>query len=125
MAQKKYYETTDFKDLQKKWYKKLEKSGFNNNDKLDTQDVPSQRFKVEPEFIEYFHYCEKYLASGALTDKVDLFIFEYHCLGYSNREIVELLEVKKLRHLKHTAVDERLLKILKKAGIRPVDFGKK
>lgn len=123
MAQKKYYETNEFKDIQKKWYKKLEPKY--NQDKYDTLDTPSQRFKVEPEFIEYFYYCEKYLASGAITDKLDQFIFEWHCMGIPDIEIPELLSAHRLRTMSQQAVSKRIQKILKQAGIRSVDFGKK
>jgi hypothetical protein len=122
---KKYYETDKFKKREALWYAKLKADGFQDIDNGNTNVVPKQRFEVIPEYVEYFFHCEKYLKSGEITDKRDLFIFECHCLGLSDYEIVPLLKENKLLSATRQTVYNRIIAILKKAKIEPMDFGKK
>jgi hypothetical protein len=122
---KKYFETKEFKDLNKDWEKKLKKSGFDDietkHDK-ETGYVHKQEFKVEHSYVVYFEKCGTYLRSGKVKDAIDAFILEKHCEGVSNHEISNQLRQYKFRPLTHQAVALRLIKILSVAGIEPVSF---
>lgn len=125
MAQKKYYETSEFKKLRKEWVEKLKDDGFEETEsdsylKYDT--IKKQEFTPNFEWMVYNEKCIAYLHSTKFEDKTDEFIFEQHCEGRSNHDIAKKLTNNNLNTLHQSNVARRLLKILAKAGITPVEF---
>lgn len=125
---KKFYETSDFKKLNSQWNKKLKDSGFVDIETpLATKNstVDKQIFAIDPQAIAYISNCERYLRSGQLTDKHDLFIFERHCQGLTQQEIFEEMQTTNLKPLARKTISDRILDILKRANIKPVEFNSK
>jgi hypothetical protein len=125
MSKKKFYQTDSFKILDKEWKRRLKESGFvdiESSSYSKHNSILKSVFTVNLRFIVYNRKCRDFLNSGVLTDPVDIFILEKHCEGNSNRSIEFLLGESSLKPLKHTAIDSRLINILKKANIEPVDF---
>jgi hypothetical protein len=127
MKDKKYYETNDFKKLQKDWYKKLKDTGFND---IETDVEREGNFvkqenkhrEIDTVRINYFQNCQDFLHSGVLTDTIDLFIFEKHCEGYSSNKLSTLLKNELGHSIHRSSIDRRILNILKRAQIKPIDF---
>lgn len=123
---KKYWETKEFKDLQKREYARLKESGFvdiETSNAMKNNIIDKQIFIIEPLKIVYFQKCEAYLNLNLLTDMTDVFIFEQHTEGRSRSEISLLLVDKVgLKKLKDVAISNRILRILKEAGIQPIEF---
>jgi hypothetical protein len=130
---KKFYETDEFKKLEKIWNKKLSESGFKDTESIEEREldkITKQEFTVNHQQIDYFRDCRTYLTSGKITDKLDLFIFEQHVDGRSNVEIQTLIvdinktlkRGEKLKELDRRNIDRRLIKILNTANIEPFKF---
>ena len=123
---KKFFENKDFKKEQDLWYKKLAIDGFEETESvfdIENNTVTKQYFTVDFKWIEYMLQCDAYLQSGLIVDRLDNFIFHRHCEGISSTEIAVLLESQKgLKPLTRRAVDARILKLLKDAGITPIVF---
>lgn len=123
---KKFFETKDFKKLNREWQRKLKETGFDemeSQSNMDNNSVTKQEFKIDPAWVAYNHKCQIFLNSGSISDKIDLFIFTQHCEGISNVEISKALPDKGFPTLDRRSVDRRLLKLLKQANIEPIDFG--
>jgi hypothetical protein len=125
VANKKYWETPEFKELDKDWNKKLKDSGFNDlESEFDRKNrtVSKQQVTVDHDRIRYFARCVEYLYKNKWKSPTDRFIFERHCVGDSNYQIAKQLKAKKLRAIHPSNVDRRLLNILKEANIEPHTF---
>lgn len=122
MAKEKFYNTLEFQNLKSKWDKKLKNSGFEDIESGESSILTKQYFTVEHKNIIYFEKCKDYLDSGKIKDKIDLFIFENHCMGISNRKITNLIWVLLKRKIDHKTTDARLLRLLKCAEITPIEF---
>lgn len=123
----KFHKAQGFKKLQAEWYKKLKNSGFKdieskNESKKDR--IRPQEFTVDHAKIEYFQRCEEYLGQNQISDSLDLFIFQNHCDGKSNRTISEILPQYAFEALTPRAVDKRLQRLLAAANIEPIEFGR-
>ncbi len=114
---KKYYETDEFKRLNTKWSKKLEKSGFKDIDPDDTETIqleivtlPQYKSQYEQGTQGYYELCQKILRtheevmtsdSSTYVKKHKIFktdvqkrIFELHTEGKSETDISQLLKVE-------------------------------
>ena len=123
---KKFFETNEFKRLNKEWYSKLKASGFvdtESTSSIEADSVVKQEFAVDHKWVEYNQQCVLFLESGVLTEKLDLFIFELHCDGRSNREIARLMVGSEFKPLHASNIDRRLNRILEIAKIKPINFG--
>jgi hypothetical protein len=87
---KKYYETNEFKKINREWEQKLKESGFSDIEKPDVRFSNKIR-KEEIELCEkqenHFDMCREYLNSGKIKSIRNRSIFELYCEGFSIREI--------------------------------------
>jgi hypothetical protein len=108
---KKYYETNEFKKINKEWEKKLKESGFSDIEKPDVRFSNKIR-KEEIELCEktenHFDMCRDYLNSGKIKNQLDFEIFSLYCEGHSTRTIESRLN----KVLTHMAISTRINKIL-------------
>lgn len=103
MAKKKlYYETEEFKQLQKKWYGKLDLDVVKDNPDHITIHSESSELVVEPQVfktdksqyyggLDYAEFCEQLLREFKFRKDVHRIIFEKHAGGVSDRDIADLL----------------------------------
>jgi hypothetical protein len=120
--EKKYYETKSFKKEYDEWNKRLHDSGFQD---VETDYDRKHRtgrmnyFDVDPVRLAYHERCEALLQQGLITDPINLFIFEKHCEGMSNRDITTCLRAV-IGPTDTRTVDRRLNKMLLEADIKPL-----
>lgn len=114
----------DFKKLQEKWYKKLEKSGFHDIESdEDNLKVWSSIFaakhtkEVLQAKISYYQMASSFLEEYKFSSNVDKIIWEYHTNGIGVRDIAATLNKTKIlktnrtdvwkiiKRLKHTMFD--------------------
>ncbi len=118
MAKKKYYETDDFKELQKSWYGKLKDSGFNDVENFENENmIQPEIFKVDKVQSfggsEYYDFCQAVLREYNFERHVDQLIFELHTEGKSVREIEIYLQNHSDKKLKYRAINDVINKIKK------------
>jgi CRISPR/Cas system-associated exonuclease Cas4 (RecB family) len=90
---KKFYQTTEFENLQKEWYEKLEKEGFNDLEKNESWDyIRPEVFSGGKEKAEYYLQASQFLQSHEFKSPVKKQIWELHCEGHSIRWIAAKLE---------------------------------
>jgi DNA-binding NarL/FixJ family response regulator len=100
----------DFKKLQDKWYKKLEKSRFEDIEqdenllkKWSSKLSLSYSHEEIAEKQKYFTMAEEFLNQYKFASKRDRIIWEYHCNGLSIREIADTLKKVRIK-IKKSAV---------------------
>lgn len=96
----KFYKTKAFKRLQAKWYKKLNKEGFNDIEctKPGQQDSRFLKFhsilavqSYKPDTAEYFRRCRIHLANFKWGRRyVDKRLFAWYTEGESYRSMIKL-----------------------------------
>lgn len=122
----KFYETEKFKQCQIDWYKKLKLIKFKDIETLKdirTNHINKQIIQVNFNQIRHFALCSEYFNMGLIKDKFDYFIFDNYREGLSSSEIEVLTDVNfKLRKITQRTIRDRILKILKSAGIEPITF---
>jgi len=106
----------EFDELQKIWYDKLEKSGFVDVEKKETNlrtyrykggDRHGQQSKAWQESkIEYYDLATKFLNEYEFETRLQQIIWEYHTKAISVRDIANLLRDVKVADLQKTAVWE-------------------
>lgn len=134
MSAKKFYETAEFKKLNKEWAKKLAESGFNDLEKNEDEYVvrPEEittkfnddSFGSYVEFVEnsgldYYQFCHQILREFPFKREIDKVVFENYTEGKTVREISTKLAEQGLKALKKTAVDEIIKKILQQNLPKP------
>lgn len=122
------FETPEFKKLQQQWYKKLEKSGFDEQEQADgnlkkwssyfknTHSDPSKFWAKE----EYFRLAGQFLWSNTWESKYDRLVWELHSDGLSNNAVMKALKAKRKPYQK-TVVSE----IIKKYAAMMLEEAKK
>lgn len=113
---KKFYETEEFKRLNKEWQKKLEESGFEDIEKSDNDFIRQHQVftadKVQSEGgREYYLLCQKILREYDFKDNLHRLIFELHTEGKSVREISTFLQLNSERTLKKSVISDVINKI--------------
>ncbi len=96
----------DFKKLQAKWNKKLEKSGFIDiEDETERLKSWSIRWRTKKRLNEakarqpYYELATQFLSEYEFESNLDQIIWEYHSNGLSIREIADTLKKVKIgRH---------------------------
>lgn len=116
MSAKKFYETAEFKKLNKEWAKKLAESGFNDLEKNEDEYVvrPEEittkfnddSFGSYVEFVEnagldYYQFCHQILREFPFKRELDRVVFELYTEGTTEREIS-----KKLKQTRHRGLDQ-------------------
>lgn len=118
---------SDFDKLKAKWYKKLEKSGFedieSSEDRLKSY---SNKFARKDEYMnsvdtwetkaEYYYIAEYFLNTHKFNSKLEKSIWEYHANGISVRNIVNILKKVRIETNKIVVWDtiNRLRKIMRR-----------
>lgn len=109
-----------FKELEKKWYTKLEKSGFKDIEQPDgnlkvwassackNYAEPNVRAAKE----EYYRMAGQFLYDYKFTSAIDKFAWKHHANGVSIRSIVGLLAKKGIKSNKRT-IHEKLQRLAK------------
>lgn len=124
--QKKTKKPESLASLKKKWYAKLEKSGFedaerpefdryalkSSSDKFNTADTVRDYYAK----TEYYSMARKFLHDYKFSSNLEKVIWEYHTEGISVRNIAKLLKKVKFKMNKDkvNAVTMRLEKEMKK-----------
>jgi len=128
MSAKKFYETAEFKKLQKEWAKKLADSGFEDIEKNEDEHiVRPQEFtlpaNVKPDSMEYtefvelaggldhYEFCQAVLREFNFTREIDRCIFELYAEGKTEREIQEMLPSLGHRAISNVAIHKIIHKI--------------
>lgn len=100
------YQTKKFKTLQKKWYDKLKKEGFQDieSDENNLKEWTSVFFsRRDPHRMasrmEYFSYATRFLNDHEFADNKEKTIWELHSNGKSFTEIAAI--IKKKRYKRH------------------------
>lgn len=98
------FKTSKFKSLQKKWYKKLDKEGFED---IETADgglkAPTHprtiayAMKDKEEREAYYSIARDFLNSYKFSDDTEQSIWELHCEGIGYKTIAKQLGVKARR----------------------------
>jgi hypothetical protein len=97
------YDTKAFKKLQKTWYAKLAKSGFEDAEDSEKEHSPLKRWdnhyffrRYSPTTFEakraYYDTASQWGATYAFPYAIDREIWSLHCEGYSIREIEKKLD---------------------------------
>lgn len=108
---------SSLKELQDKWYKKLEKSGFqdieSDEDNLKVwSSVFFARHSIEQIQAKqaYYQMATNFLEDNNFENKRDRIIWEYHANGISYRDISKVLKRVRIK-LSHTAVQNIVHKL--------------
>jgi hypothetical protein len=125
--------SSEFKALQKKWYTKLKKSGFEDHEdihghlKCDGSENLRRRSKdpnrigKEPLFtsrVEYYRLAGQFYWEHKFADDVEKRIWERHKEGISIRDIVKAMRSSKLkihRRMVHETIQRLARHMLNKA----------
>jgi hypothetical protein len=104
-----------FKKLQKTWYKKLKKSGFED---IEYSDGSSKSCKprtprgldpsLRQSIIDYYNMCDAFLNDHTFETELDKVMWEYHSNGISNMDIVLILKQTKVKKTNRDWVQKRL-----------------
>ncbi len=114
----------DFKSLQEKWYKKLEKSGF--KDAEDSQEnlhtwsyIFSRNCDKHKELMlakqTYYRMATNFLNDYNFESNLDKVIWEYHANGISVRDIAKLLKKAKVLNITGAGIHKGYIKRLRDA----------
>ncbi len=116
----------EFNKLKAKWYKKLEKSGFQD---LEQDEIYFKRANFTTrnrtrEFTwtsiqEYYQMASDFLASHDFESRIEQIIWEYHTNGISTRDIADTLnKVRRKKILRMTVwrIVKRLEAVMKQVN---------
>lgn len=104
--------SSEYEKLRKIWYKKLERSGFNDIE-LNDNDLkePSSIFRLSrnPQVVwkakvAYYHMATRFLNDYEFKSKQDKIIWEYHTEGLACRNIAKLLTKALRKKINHVVV---------------------
>jgi len=104
----------EFKELQAKWYKKLEKSGFKDAETVEGYHEPYRplrQWHASCFFLrhaplrreaktEYYRLAGQFLYDNTFKSKLEMRMWELHAEGKSIREIVRIMNKPKKRTYK-------------------------
>jgi len=108
MTSKKFYQTKEFNELRNKWYKILEKDGFDNIEfhcykrgygahsrylkRSDLQYLRNKTSKDIKKTFNYFQSCRNFLAHWHFTSKIHQKLWQLHSENVSYRNISKHLQ---------------------------------
>lgn len=102
-----YWQSTDFKALQKAWYERLENEGFADAETLVDGDMvlkdaaPQHHERVERNFHErdsYFNVIQQLIVDTAFDRESDRIILTMHADGANYSEILDALRLQGPRY---------------------------
>ena len=98
---------TNFKRLQEKWYKKIEKAGFVDIEKGfgSYELVSAPNYQRDPIYLQskmdYYRMATNFLHDYEFESKLEQTIWEYHAEGISIRDIVNTLKKVRIKTYRH------------------------
>ena len=97
------WNTYEFKQLQKLWYRRLKKAGFEDAEKFRggqlVLKISSRVLPDDSAKAEYYRQLALHVQNATFDTKIERLVMEYRAEGYRIKDIVELLEKKRLgRH---------------------------
>lgn len=116
----------EFKDLQKTWYSKLEKKGFQDIEQDETKlkswskalyDSRHESYRFSNE--EYYRLAGHFLHDYKFETKLDKFVWEQHSLGLTSRDIAKLTKAKLAKEYRKSHV-HNIIKKLEKEMLKNV-----
>lgn len=125
MPRPKKKRTEDYQSLKKVWYKKLEKSGFQDIEQ-DEFNLKQYSFRITQAAVrrswhassEYYYMADQFLHNFKFKNNLERIIWEYHANGISMRDIAKLLKKvkfhKKIHYLDIYYTIKRLTHEMKK-----------
>ena len=118
----------NFKELQKKWYKKLKDAGFHDVEQESwymDRLAPSKSYENAVERFnsreEYYRLAGQFLHSYKFESNLDKLVWTYHSDGLSVREIAKQLGQHRIRLTRNPVhqIIKRLANIMLKLNRRP------
>lgn len=105
----KYYESKQFKKLQKEWYNKIASTGFEDVELFNETFGNAERcylkrpsfkwaLKWDSAILEHFRIARNFLAHGIFASDLDKKIWELYTEGLSIRQIASKLTKEGLPH---------------------------
>lgn len=112
----KFYETKEFKELNKKWKGKLKASGFKDLEDAEDPDAPlptstdprTRRSKESAQVQDYYQKALHYLENGTFTSMRQKAMWQMHANGDS------LQEIATARMISKSAVDYHIQQVKKR-----------
>lgn len=105
------FNSKEFKKLKAKWYKKLEKSGFEDverdefNFKVDGKEIFRKKVQATKQSKEdYYYLASCFLHEHTFPDELSKIIWEYHANGLSKYSIAGILNKTKVTKTNETSV---------------------
>lgn len=122
----KFYKTSEFKNLEKEWYQKLAKDGFEDAENAAVNwngDRPLKAWhsfrSVEPlhtqkqALYDYYDRAKEILDTYEFKSNMHRWIWELHCKGYSKRRIEKVINGPTSRQSHHLSIKrEQIGKII-------------
>lgn len=101
----------EFKKLQKTWYAKLKKNGFEDAEtdedhlKVWSTRWARERYVAEAESrAAYYELANKFLQEHKFSSNLQKVIWEYHSKGVSYRDISKTLKKARIKKISYTIV---------------------
>lgn len=101
------FNSKSFRDLQTKWYKRLEKKGFQDIErtsgalKLNHADYFADKRRYSPEMVmgkqNYYRLACEFVHIHEFNTRTEKAIWELHAEGHSDRDITKMLKNKRAR----------------------------
>lgn len=105
------FNSNEFKKLKAKWYKKLEKSGFEDaesdefNLKVSAKEILRKKVQATRQSKEdYYYMAGCFLNEYEFPDEITRIIWEYHTNGLSKYSIAAILNKSKVTKTNETSV---------------------
>jgi len=109
----KWYETKDFKRLQKEWYERLKSSGFDDHEKLTAQGLVLKQtshnrkadrkpFLVKEAIADYFRVFAECAANYRFESQIDQLVINYYVAGHRLCDIKAHLEEAGIKRCRTT-----------------------
>jgi hypothetical protein len=106
---KKFYETDDFKTLQKEWYGKLDPKEFDLEEGLPDNVIRPEVIRTEKSQYDggtaYWNLCQEILRTYRFKKDVHKTIFELHTNGLSERQIATEIKKKTLTKMSQKGIN--------------------
>lgn len=122
MSSKKFWDSEEFQKLNKKWQRKLEKSGFEDIEQPDgnlkkwSASYARIRYKKTSAAAKetYYRYAGQFNYDYTFINPVDRLIWQYHSEGVSIRDIAKILRKKRFPLKTEKAINQIIKKLAEK-----------
>lgn len=107
----KFYETVEFKKINRKWKKKLKASGFKD---IESNEFTLQHFSYEIAYkhntftLDYYSKCDSFLLTHTFPNQIDKLIWQMHADGKSVRQIEAYLLLNGISEISYRTVHNKI-----------------